>query len=210
MWIRNKIDENKSSFINIKNIDLKDMKIEKIKILELSNNSNIFIQANSGNLENEVLYLNDVIVYDLESENYDLFEKYNVNLNFNKNNILNSITNYKFIPFYNYLHHTMTLKKFNLYSSEIGLFYISEILKPLFVTMLSFVVIGLTGKFKRNENFFKVLFISILIGFIIFFLKEIINKITISLEINFIISYIFIFILPLSFGLYQLNKIEND
>ncbi len=210
MWIRNKIDENKSSFINIKNIDLKDMKIEKIKILELSNNSNIFIQANSGNLENEVLYLNDVRVYDLESENYDLFEKYNVNLNFNKNNILNSITNYKFIPFYNYLQHTITLKKFNLYSSEIGLFYISEILKPLFIMMLSFVVIGLTGKFKRNENFFKVLFISILIGFIIFFLKEIINKITISLEINFIISYLFIFILPLSFGLYQLNKIEND
>ena len=97
-----------------------------------------------------------------------------------------------------------------MYSSEISLFYISEILKPLFITMLSFVVIGISGKFKRNENFFKILFLSIFIGFIIFFLKEIINKITMNLNINYLISYLFIFILPLSFGLYQLNKIEND
>ncbi len=210
MWIKNNIDEKQSSFINIKNIDLQKMKIEKIKILQLSDKENIFIQADNGILKNESLYLNKVKIYNLSTQKYEIFNKYNINLNFNKNNILNSITNYKFIPFYSYFNHTKTLKKFNLYSSEIGLFYISEILKPLFITMLSFVVIGLSGKFKRNENFFRVLFISILIGFIIFFLKEIINKITISLEINFIISYVFIFILPLSFGLYQLNRIEND
>ena len=76
--------------------------------------------------------------------------------------------------------------------------------------MLSFVVIGFSGKFKRNENFFKVLFISILIGFTIFFLKEIITKITITLSINFYISYFIIFFLPFSIGLYQVIKIEND
>ena len=76
--------------------------------------------------------------------------------------------------------------------------------------MLSFVVIGFSGKFKRNENFFKVLFISILIGFTIFFLKEIITKITITLSINFYISYLIIFFLPFSIGLYQVIKIEND
>ena len=76
--------------------------------------------------------------------------------------------------------------------------------------MLSFVVIGFSGKFKRNENFFKVLFISILIGFLIFFLKELITKMTISLSINFYISYLVIFFLPLSIGLYQVIKIEND
>tara|TARA_B100001057_G_scaffold312836_1_gene312919 strand:- start:405 stop:1484 length:1080 start_codon:yes stop_codon:yes gene_type:complete len=210
MWIRNKINQNKSSFINIKNIDLQNMKIEKIKILELNNYGNIFIQADNGNLNNEILYLNNVKIYNLGTEKYEVFERYNIKLNFNKSNILNSITNYKFIPFYNYFNHVKTLKKFNLYSPEIGLFYISEILKPFFATILAFVVIGLSGKFKRNENFFKVLFISILIGFVIYFLKEIINKITINLEMNFIISYLFVFILPLSFGLYQLNKIEND
>ncbi len=210
MWIRNKINENKSSFINIKNIDLQSMKIKKINILELRNKSNIFIQANNGTLKNEFLHLNNVKIYYLDNEKFEEFEKYNIKLNFNKKNILNSITNYKFIPFYNYFQHTQTLKKFNLYSPEIGLFYLSEILKPLFITMLTFVVIGLSGKFKRNENFFKVLFTSIFIGFIIFFLKEIISKLTITLDINFVISYLFIFVLPLSFGLYQLNKIEND
>ena len=210
MWIRNKIDEEKSNFINIKNIDLQSMKIKKIKILAINNISDIFIQADSGSLDNGVLNLNNVTIYSLKTEKYDFLDDYKIKLNFTKNNILNSITNYKFIPFYNYINHTNTLKKFNLYSSEIGLYYISEILKPLFITMLTFVVIGLSGKFKRNENFFKVLFLSIFIGFVIFFLKEIITKISITLDINFIISYLFIFLLPLSFGLYQLNKIEND
>ena len=210
MWIRNKIDEEKSNFINIKNIDLQSMKIKKIKILSINNISDIFIQADSGSLDNGILNLNNVTIYALKTEKYDFLDDYKIKLNFTKNNILNSITNYKFIPFYNYINHTNTLKKFNLYSSEIGLYYISEILKPLFITMLTFVVIGLSGKFKRNENFFKVLFLSIFIGFVIFFLKEIITKISITLDINFIISYLFIFLLPLSFGLYQLNKIEND
>ncbi len=210
MWIRNEINENKSIFINIKNIDLKDMKIKNVKILQISDDLNILLQAENGTLENENLYLNNVKYYNIDSEKYKLIDNYKLKLNFNKKNILNSITNYKFIPFYNYTNHIYTLKKFNLYSSEVSLFYISEILKPLFITMLSFVVLGISGKFKRNENFFKILFLSILIGFIIFFLKEIINKITMNLNINFIVSYIFIFILPLSFGLYQLNKIEND
>ncbi len=210
MWIRNKIDEEKSNFINIKNIDLQSMKIKKIKILAINNISDVFIQADSGSLDNGILNLNNVTIYSLKTEKYDFLDNYKIKLNFTKNNILNSITNYKFIPFYNYINHTNTLKKFNLYSSEIGLYYISEILKPLFITMLTFVVIGLSGKFKRNENFFKVLFLSIFIGFVIFFLKEIITKISITLDINFIISYLFIFLLPLSFGLYQLNKIEND
>ena len=210
MWIRNNISDNKSIFINIKNIDLKDMKIQKVKILEINDDTNILVQAENGILENENLYLSNVKLYNIDTEKYELIDNYKIKLNFNKKNILNSITNFKFIPFYNYTNHIYTLKKFNLYSSEVSLYYISEILKPLFITMLSFVVIGICGKFKRNENFFKILFLSIFIGFIIFFLKEIINKLTMTLNINFILSYLFIFILPLSFGLYQLNKIEND
>ena len=76
--------------------------------------------------------------------------------------------------------------------------------------MLSFVVIGFSGKFKRNENFYKVLFLSITIGFIIFLFKEIITKITISYSINFILSYFLIFTIPFLVGLYQIIKIEND
>ena len=45
MWIKNKINENEFSYINIKNIDLKDMKAKNIKILMTDNASNIFIQA---------------------------------------------------------------------------------------------------------------------------------------------------------------------
>ena len=32
--------------------------------------------------------------------------------------------------------HSKTLSKFNLYSSEIGLYYLSEILKPVFICIL--------------------------------------------------------------------------
>ena len=69
---------------------------------------------------------------------------------------------------------------------------------------------GFSGKFKRNENFFKVLFISILIGFLIFLHKEIVTSFTISLSLPFILSYTIIFSLPLIVGLYQSIKIESD
>ncbi len=210
MWIKNKIDKDYSSFINIKNIDLKDMKANDIKILLIDKDNSQLIQAKSGIFIDTTFKLNNVRYYDLNLEEYKNIEDYNLEINFNKQNLINSIANYKLIPFYKYLSHTKTLKKFNLYSSEIGLFYLSESLKPLFIVMLAFVVLGFSGKYKRNENFFKILFISILIGFLIFFFKEIITKLTISLSINFIISYFIIFFSPFLIGLYQVVKIEND
>ena len=92
--------------------------------------------------------------------------------------------------------HTQKFYKNLIFIPQIGLFYLSEILKPIFIVMLAFVTVGMCGKFKRNESFFKVLFISILTGFLIFLFKEVINKLTITLSINFIISYILIFFLP--------------
>ena len=71
-------------------------------------------------------------------------------------------------------------------------------------------MVGFTSKFQRNENFFKVLFIAISIGFIFFLMKEIVTKLTISLSINFFISYLVIFLVPFFVGLYQIVKIEND
>ena len=76
--------------------------------------------------------------------------------------------------------------------------------------MLGFVVLGFSAKFRRNENFFKILFTAILIGFIIFFLREIIFKITLSYDINFFFSYSVIFMLPFLIGLYKVLQIEND
>ena len=210
MWIKNKIDELNSSFINIKNIDLKDMYAKDIKILNISNNSNKFILAESGEFKENLFILNNVTYYDLKNERFQNLEKFNLIINFNKNNIINSISKYKLVPFYKYLNHTKTLTKFNLYSPEIGLYYISEIIKPIFLVILAFVIIGFTSKFQRNENFFKVLFIAILIGFIIFLISEIIGKLTISLSLNIYFSYLTIFLLPFLIGVYQFIKLENE
>ncbi len=210
MWIKNKISDEKFSFINIKNINLRDMSTKNIKILLISKDSNKFIMAKNGKFKNNLFSLQNVKFYDLKKEEFKDLDNFDLIINFSKENIINSISKYKLVPFYNYLNHSKTLSKFNLYSSEIGLYYLSEILKPLFIVILAFVILGFTSKFQKNENFFKVLFISILIGFIIFLFKEIIAKLTISLSLNFLISYLIIFLIPFFIGLYQVIKIEND
>jgi len=210
MWIKNEIDSLNNSYINIKNIDLKDMQAKEIKILLLDNNSNKFLLAETGSFNNNFFLLHKVKYYNFENEDYKSLSNYKLKINFNKDNIVNSLSKFKLIPFYKYLSHSKTLSKFNLYSPEIGLYYLSEILKPFFIVVLSFVIIGFTCKFQRNENFFKVLFISISLGFIIFLMKEIITKITITLSINFFLSYFIIFLIPLLIGLYQVIRVEND
>ncbi len=210
MWIKNEIDQKNSSFINIKNINLRNMTATNIKILLINNESNKFIMANKGEFKNNLFILNDVIYYDFKIEKYKSFNNYDLIINFNRENIINSISKYKQIPFYKYFIHTKTLSKFNLYTPEIGLFYLSEVLKPIFTVVLAFVIVGFTGRFQRNENFFKVLFIAISIGFLIFLLKEIITKLTVSLSLNYLLSYSIIFLIPLFIGLYQIIKIENE
>ncbi len=210
MWIKNNVDSLNSSYINIKNIDLKDMKAKDIKILSINNTSNKLIIAEKGEFNENIFFLQNVKFYNFNDENYKNLENFNLKINFNKDNLINSISKFKLVPFYNYINHVKTLSKFNLYSPEIGLYYLSEILKPIFITVLSFVIIGFTTKFQRNENFFKVLFFAISVGFLVFLLREIVSKITISLSINFFLSYSVIFLIPLIIGLYQIIKIEND
>ena len=210
LWIKNKINEKSSSFIIVENFDFKKMETNNIKILIIDENQKRFIIAKNGSIKNNTINLSNLILYNITKNTYENYNNYGFKINFNKDNIIDSITNYKLVPFYNYISHIKTLEKFNLHSPEVSLFYISEILKPFFLIMLSFVVIGFSGKFKRNENFFKILFISILIGFLIFLLREIVTKLTISLSINFIISYSIIFLVPFFIGLYQIINIEND
>tara|TARA_Y100001970_G_C14252549_1_gene872880 strand:+ start:535 stop:1614 length:1080 start_codon:yes stop_codon:yes gene_type:complete len=210
MRIKNINDDSGLNFIEIKKIDVNNMTANDIIILKLDGLNDQLITAKNGKIKNKKFYLNKVRLFDIDQNNY--IEKKNLilDLNFSKENIINSIINFKNVPFYDYLNHTKTLKKFNIYSEEISLYYLSQILNPLFFVMLGFIVLGFSAKFKRNENFFKILFIAILIGFMIFFLREIIFKITLSYNINFFFSYVIIFMLPFLLGLYKVLQIEND
>ena len=210
MWIKNISNNNEKNFININKINLDNMSVKDIKILNISPNKSKIILAKEGFIKDKIFTLNDVSLFNLETDNLTNLLNYKLTLNFDKVNIIDSISNYKFIPFYKYKKYIYNLKKFNLHSSEVSLYYISELLKPFFLVIIGFVVMGFSGKYKRNENFFKILFISILIGFLIFLLKEIVITLTTSIDISYILSYAIIFFLPLIIGLYQIIKIESD
>ena len=186
------------------------MNAKKIKILNINNKFNKIIIAEKGQIIDKIFKLQNVSILNINNDKFEKVEFYNLILNFDKSNIIDSILNFKFIPFYKYKKHVNNLKKFNLHSSEVSLYYLSEILKPIFLVIIGFTVMGFSGKFKRNENFFKVLFISILIGFLIFLLKEIVTALTTTMEISFIFSYFIIFMFPLIIGLYQMIRIESD
>ena len=210
MWIKNISEDNNKNYINISKINLDNMNAEEIKILNINNKFNKIIIAEKGEIIDKIFKLQNVSILNINNDKFEKVEFYNLILNFDKSNIIDSILNFKFIPFYKYKKHVNNLKKFNLHSSEVSLYYLSEILKPIFLVIIGFTVMGFSGKFKRNENFFKVLFISILIGFLIFLLKEIVTTLTTTMEISFIFSYFIIFMFPLIIGLYQMIRIETD
>ena len=209
LWIKN-INNDGIYYINIKNFDIKKMKANDIEILSINKNKNEFFKSNNGEIVDKNFILYDVSRFNILNNKYFYNKKYNLSLNFSKENILTSNINYKNIPYYKYMYHVKTLKKFNLYSSLISFYYLSEILKPFFMVLLSFVVMGFSAKYQRNENFFKILFYAILFGFSFYILREIINKFTITFNINFIYSYMIIFIIPFLLGLYKVIQIEND
>ena len=210
MWIKNISEDNNINYINISKINLDNMNADEIKILNINNKFNKIIIAEKGQIIDKIFKLQNVSILNINNDKFEKVEFYNLILNFDKSNIIDSILNFKFIPFYKYKKHVSNLKKFNLHSSEVSLYYLSEILKPIFLVIIGFTVMGFSGKFKRNENFFKVLFISILIGFLIFLLKEIVTALTTTMEISFIFSYFIIFMFPLIIGLYQMIRIESD
>ena len=209
LWIKN-INNDGIYYINIKNFDIKKMLADDIEILSINKKKNEFFKSNKGTIEGKNFLLYDVNRFDISKDKYTHSDKYELTLNFSKENILTSNINYKNIPYYNYMGHVKTLKKFNLYSTAISLYYLSETLKPFFMILLSFVVMGFSAKYKRNENFFKILFYAILFGFSFYVFKEIINKFTLTFNINFIYSYFIIFIIPFLIGLYKVVQIEND
>ena len=210
LWIKNISFDKKIYYINIEEFDVKEMLAKNIHILSIDDNSKRYINSKHGYIDKQKFILNDVNNFDISNDTYEYKKRINLEINFSKENILSSIINYKNIPYYNYYNHIKTLKKFNLYNSIISLHYLSEILKPFFMILLSFVVMGFSAKYKRNENFFRVLFTSVFIGFVFYVYKELINKFTLSFDTNFIYSYSVIFIIPFLIGLYKVIQIEND
>ena len=210
LWIKNINNDDGIYYINIKNFDIREMIARDIEILSIQKENSEFFQSDFGMIQDKNFALKEVNHFDILNDKYLDHKEFLLNLNFSKDSILSSNINYKNIPFYNYINHVNTLKKFNLYSSAVGLFYLSEVLKPIFMILLSFVVMSFSAKYKRNESFFKILFYAVLIGFVFFVLREIINKFTINFDINFIFSYFIIFIIPLIVGLYKSLQIEND
>ena len=209
LWIKN-INKDGIYYINIKNFDIKEMLAEDIEILSINSIKNEYIKSEKGEIDGRNFILYDVNRFDVLNDKYFYDKQYGLTLNFTKENILTSNINYKNIPYYKYMTHVKTLKKFNLYTSAVSLYYLSEILKPFFMILLAFVVMGFSGKYNKNESFFKILFYSILFGFIFYIFREVINKFTTTFNINFIYSYFTIFIIPFLIGLYKVIQIEND
>ena len=211
MWIKNTADNENKIYINLQNINLNTMEFKLIKVLSVnSSEANKLITAKEGYINNKILFLNEANEFNFNSETLIERKLIKINLNFNKDDIIRSVSNFKFIPFFNYLSHIKTLRKFNIHSQEINLYYTFEIIKPLLLLILGFVVMGFSGHYKRNENFFKVIFYSILIGLSIFFLKEILFKITLQGILPYYLSTIIIIILPFFVGLWGVLRIEKN
>ena len=210
LWIKNKNNDDGIYYINIKNFDIKQMFARDIEILSIQKEKKEFFQSDYGIIQNKQFLLYKVNRFDILNDIYLNHDKLLLDLNFSKESILSSNINYKNIPYYNYLNHINTMKKFNLYSSAVGLFYFSELLKPIFMILLSFVVMSFSAKYRRNDSFFKILFYAVLIGFAFYILREVINKFTITFDVNFLFSYFIIFIIPFIVGLYKTIQIENE
>ena len=210
LWIKNKNTEDGIYYINIKNLDIKEMIAKDIEILSIQKGKREFFQSDFGVITDQKFILTSVNRFDILNDKYFDHKEFILDLNFSKESILTSNINYKNIPYYNYINHIKTMKKFNLYSSAVGLFYLSEVLKPVFMILLAFVVMSFTAKFKRNESFFKILFYAVLIGFAFYVLREFINKFTITFNTSFLFSYFIIFIIPFVVGLYKTLQVEND
>ena len=67
MWIKNEIDSKNYSFINIKDINLKDMRANKINILLINDLAKKFIRAETGKFQDNSFLLNNVHFYDFKS-----------------------------------------------------------------------------------------------------------------------------------------------
>ena len=184
IWIKNKL-EDRILYINAKKMNIKKMQLTDVMIIDnYSENKKIYFAKNSI-IKQKFMTLNDVHETNINSNKNTKYDYKNIEINFVQQDILNALKYYKYTPFFKYYNYAMSMKKLNYLSSEIILYFLSEIFKPLLLISISFVVTGYVAKFKRNENFFKTIFIAITIGFIIF----LIDKMIYSINTNNIFLY---------------------
>ena len=113
MWIKNISEDNNKNYINISKINLDNMNAEEIKILNINNKFNKIIIAEKGEIIDKIFKLQNVSILNINNDKFEKVEFYNLILNFDKSNIIDSILNFKFIPFYKYKKHVNNLKKFS-------------------------------------------------------------------------------------------------
>ena len=184
IWIKNKL-EDRILYINAKKMNIKTMQLTDVMIIDnYSENKKIYFAKNSI-IKKKFMTLNDVHETNINLNKNTKYDYKNIEINFVQQDILNALKYYKYTPFFKYYNYAMSMKKLNYLSSEIILYFLSEIFKPLLLISISFVVTGYVAKFKRNENFFKTIFIAITIGFIIF----LIDKMIYSINTNNIFLY---------------------
>ena len=154
LWIKNINFDNGLYYINIEKFNIKKMLAENIKILSINKKGNEFIHSTNGLIKEKIFILENVNMFNIDNNSYTFKKILNLELNFSKKNILSSVFNYRNIPYYNYLNHINTLKKFNLYSSAVGLHYLSEVLKPLFYDYSFICSNGFFCKIQKKRKFF--------------------------------------------------------
>jgi len=208
IWIKNKL-ENKTLYINAKEMNIKKMLLKDLMIIDNQIENQKIYFADSAEIHEKYMRLKNVNQSNINLNENKKYNYKNIEINFVRSDILNSLQYYKYTPFYNYYNYSISMKKLNYLSSEIILYFLSEIIKPLLLISISFVVTGYVAKFKRNENFFKTIFIAITIGFILFLIDKVIYSINIDNTFSYLLITITIPIISLILGTILMLKIEK-
>ena len=208
IWIKNKLN-NKTLYINAKEMNIKKMELSNLMIIDNERINPKLFFAESAKINEKFMRLKNVKETNIKNNENKIYETKNIEINFVQKDILNSLKYYKYIPYYSYYNYTISMKKLNYLSSEMILYFLSEIIKPLLLISISFVVTGYVGKFKRNENFFKTIFIAITIGFLLFLIDKVIYSFNVNHIFNFILITITIPIISFTLGTILMLRIEK-
>ena len=209
IWIKNKFN-NRILYINAKNMNMQEMKMEEIMIIDNAiNNSKIYFSS-EGELKEKNLSLNNVEEIIIEKNITKTYDKKDISINFTQQDILNSVKYYKYTPFFNYWSYSNSMKKLSYLSTDIVLYFFSELFKPFLLLSIGYVVSGFVAKFKRNYSFFKTIFISVIIGFIIFLIDKLIYSMDTSGIFSYVIIILTIPIISLILGTFLIIRVEKD
>ena len=101
IWIKNQF-EDKILYINADKINIKEMLLTEVMIIDNSINNKKIFTAEKGLIKKKYLELYNINEIDINKNNNKEYKTKNIKINFNQQDILNSVKYYKYIPFYNY------------------------------------------------------------------------------------------------------------